>query len=142
MASWREMAAAALAEPVPPPVAYTGAIPSALAAGLRSLAARTPPRRADPAEWRCVVQDAQRLALDGWVATALALGWSEADLFGIGKNGSDEWLSLAVWLAGRTVVLMDDHRAFTADDAVYYLERWERPNTAFAAPVMLWEVGR
>ncbi|MBI0475743.1 hypothetical protein D9601_10305 [Sphingomonas sp. MA1305] len=88
------------------------------------------------------MQDAQRLASDGWVATALALGWSEADLFGIGRNGSDEWLSLAVWLEGRTVVLMDDHRAFTADDAVFYLERWGRPNTPYAVPVMLWEVGQ
>jgi hypothetical protein len=134
------MAAAALAEPVASVATPVGGIPASLSAGLRALANRAPPRRADPAEWRRVVQDAQRLASEGWAATALALGWSDADLFGIGRAGSDEWLSLAVWLAGRTLVLMDDHRAFTADDAVYYLERWGRPNTLYEPPVMLWEL--
>lgn len=100
-----------------------------------------PPRRciAAGAIWTQVVADAQRL-LDGGIAEqALALGWVGHDLFGIGQTGSDEWLSLAVWLAGKRVTLLDDHRAFTAEGPVYYLERWGRPNTHFDQPIYLWE---
>jgi hypothetical protein len=45
----------------------------------------------------------------------LALGWSEADLFGIGPNDDVEFAGLSVWLCGRSIVMVDEDRAIVAD---------------------------
>lgn len=142
MGNWRQSAAAALADTAPTYIRTSAyGLPTAIEAGLRALAKQKPPRLASHDEWHATVADAIRLASEGWATTALSMGWTEHDVFGIGPHGSNEWLSLAVWIAGRSIVAMDDHRALTVDD-VYYLERWGRPNTTFVDPVMLWEIGR
>lgn len=117
-------------------------LPADVTDGIARLRSGWQPRKVDVTEWRAVVEDVRRLVDDGWAANALALGWSPHDVFGIGPGGSNEWLSLAVWLSGRTVTMLDDHRAFTEEGAVYYLERWGRPNTVFVEPIFLWEMGR
>lgn len=142
MSSWRDVAAAIEAKGPSVPFENGHGLPPALQDGLRRLATANPRRVSDKAVWRAIVADAERLASDGWASTALALGWSEHDLFGIGPHDSAEWSSLAVWLAGRTLTMMDDHRAFTTSGDVYYIERWGRPHTVFVAPVLLWEFGR
>jgi len=72
--------------------------------------------------------------------SSLALGWTGYDLFGIGGGDGEwavlsvsrnEWLSLAVWIAGRTIVMLDDQRAFTVDGHIYHRERFGRPSTVF-----------
>ncbi len=143
MGNWRQSAAAALAD-AEPPYTRTSAygLPAAVEAGLRALVKQKPPRLTDHDEWHATVADAIRLSSEGWAATALSMGWTEHDVFGIGPRGSNEWLSLAVWIAGRSIIAMDDYRAFTTDDDVFYLERWGRPNTAFVEPVLLWEIGQ
>lgn len=117
-------------------------LPADLMDGLAKLRSGWQPRKVDAAEWGAVVDDVRRLVVEGWAANALALGWSPHDVFGIGPGGSNDWLSLCVWLGGRTVTMMDDHRAFTEEGPVYYLERWGRPNTVFVEPIFLWELGR
>lgn len=143
MGNWRQSAAAALADAEPTYTrTSTYGLSAAVEAGLRALVKQKPPRLTNHDEWHATVADAIRLCSEGWAATALSMGWTEHDVFGIGPHGSNEWLSLAVWIAGRSIIAMDDYRAFTTDDDVYYLERWGRPNTTFVNPVMLWELGR
>lgn len=115
-------------------------LPADLMDGIGKLRSGWQPRRIKATEWRPVVDDVRRLVTNGWAANALGLGWSAHDVFGIGPGGGNEWLSLAVWLDGRTITMMDDHRAFTDEGPVYYLERWGRPNTAFVEPIFLWEI--
>jgi hypothetical protein len=116
--------------------------PQHLLDGLAKLQSGWQPKSVNLSDSRVVVDNMRRLVSEGWAANALALGWAAQDLFGIGRGGSDEWLSLAVWLDGRTITVMDDHRAFTAEGAVYYLERWGRRNTVFAEPILLRELGQ
>ncbi len=63
-----------------------------------------------------MVADAMRVADEGWAAQALALGWSESDLFGAAIDGgadpSDD--GLAAWLDGRNILALCD--AFAAVD--------------------------
>jgi hypothetical protein len=54
-----------------------------------------------------MVEDAQSLVDAGWGAKALALGWSEVDLFGIAKD-QDGSLGLAAWLSGGEVAALSD----------------------------------
>ena len=115
-------------------------LPQTITDGVAKLRSGWRPRAVDGAEWGAVVDDVRRLVADGWAEQALALGWSAHDVFGIGPGGAADWLSLAVWLSGRSVSMMDDHRAFTHEGAVYHLERWGRPNTTFVEPVLLWEL--
>ena len=142
MPNWREVAALIEAKGPPAPSMSSYGLPEPVEVGLRRLATSNPRRVPDKALWRGIVNDATRLASEGWASNALALGWSVHDLFGVGPNDSAEWSSLAVWLAGRALTMMDDHRAFTTSGDVYYVERWGRPRTVFIAPVLLWEFGR
>lgn len=116
-------------------------LPQVVTDGIVKLRSGWQPRKVNIAEWRAVVGDVDRMVAGGWAENALALGWSPHDLFGIGAGGSDQWLSLSTWLCGKTVTMMDDHRAFTDEGPVYYLERWGRPNTVFVEPIFLWEYG-
>lgn len=115
-------------------------LPADVVEGLAKLRSGWQPGKVSAAEWLAVVADARRLAADGWASSALALGWSAHDVFGIGPTGSDQWLSLAVWLDGRDVTMMDDHRAFTSEGPVFYVERWGRPITPTPQPIFLWEL--
>lgn len=141
MPSWREMAAAVLEQPAPSPLrSESYGLSDGLASDLRRLNAATPPRVVGRGAWRPIVDDALRIARDGWAASALALGWSEADLFGIGPYDDLEFAGLAVWLRGRTIVVVDEARAIVADGdrrAAY-----NRRKVIGCVPVMLWQFGR
>lgn len=79
------------------------ALPGALAMGLHRLAAMPCPRLIrEPAVWREVVGDALRLRDEGWLATALAMGWTALDLFGV----ADGFESVAVELRNRPVIAL------------------------------------
>lgn len=116
------------------------ALPADIVEAIRRLPQRRP-KVTSAAVWQRTVRDAGRLVTDGWAASAVALGWSLYDLFGIGPSDSDEWLSLAVWLDGKTITIMDDHQAVTSEGGIYYRETWGRPDTVFVAPIFLWEFG-
>jgi hypothetical protein len=122
-----------------------------LAHGVKQLSAR-PRHVADLSPgWLQVMTDAQQLIDRGIAGQALALGWDGYDLFGIGGGDGEwavlsvsrnEWLSLAVWVAGRTIVMLDEQRAFTVDGQIYHRERFGRPSTVFQQPIYLWEWGK
>lgn len=139
------MAAAVLDQPVAPqqtPVAY--GLSEGLAQDLRRLDAMPAPRVVGRGAWRPIVDDALRIAREGWAASvlalALALGWSEADLFGIGPLDDVEFAGLAVWLRGRSIVMVDEARAIVAEGerrAAYHRRR-----SIGCEPVILWRFGR
>ena len=89
-------------------------LPEAVNEGLKVLAAMSCPARVDWDKWRAVVADAVRLGREGWAGKALALGWTDLDLFGAVTDVAGDPYSdgLAVWLAGRQLL------AITADFAV------------------------
>jgi hypothetical protein len=141
MASWRDVAAAVMAQPVAPPVpAETFGLDAALAADLRRLDEMPVPRVVGRGSWRPIVDDAMRIARDGWAASALSLGWSPHDLFGIGPHDDLEFAGLAVWLHGRAIMVVDEARAIVADSdgrAAFH-----RVGPPAIKPVLLWEFGR
>lgn len=154
MPSWREVAASlldpqragpALAPAPPQPRRYSD-LPPDIAEGLERLQ-RTPTTRfrGDAAVWARVVDDAHALALDGWAGKALALGWNAYDVFGIGKRDSLDFAGLAVWLDGRTIVVLDADRAMvrTAGGmACFERGGWGHGRDASAPSVLLWQFGR
>ena len=83
-------------------------LPDDVANGLRRLKVMRVPRLVRPDRWPGVVSDALSLARDGWAAKALALGWSELDLFGAvaDPEGDPAGDGLAVWLSGRELLAM------------------------------------
>jgi hypothetical protein len=87
-------------------------LPALLAAGLERLRTLPPPRTTNPEGWSRIVADAQRIADHGWAIQALQLGWGPLDLFGV--SADPDGLSLAVWLAGRRLVLIDERTAIAA----------------------------
>lgn len=135
------MAAAVLEQPAPPAAAPESyGLDAGLAADLRRLEAMPAPRVIGRGAWRPIVDDAMRIARDGWAASALALGWSEADLFGIGPHDDVEFAGLAVWLRGRPIVVVDVARAIVADGdrrAAY-----NRRSLRGVKSVLLWQFGR
>jgi hypothetical protein len=135
------MAAAVLEQPTAaPPLPDTFGLDARLAADLRRLDVMPAPRVVGRGAWRPIVDDAMRVARDGWAASALALGWSEADLFGIGPNDDLEFAGLSVWLRGRTVLVVDEARALVVDGdrrAAY-----NRRPIGGLKPLMLWQFGR
>ncbi|MEH3159822.1 MAG: hypothetical protein PGN08_13370 [Sphingomonas taxi] len=124
----------------PLPLVETYGLDAALAADLRRLDEMPTPRVVGKGAWRPIVDDAMRIARDGWAASAMSLGWSEHDLFGIGPHDDWEFAGLAVWLRGRSIVVVDEMRAIVADGdrrAAY-----SRRRLRDLKPVMLWEFGR
>jgi len=148
MGSWRDLAAAVAQrqEPARPVGDDCLGLPDVLAASIRRLETMPPPRGlVDDANWQDVVADAMTIARDGWAAKALALGWQTADLFGIGPRDDWEFAGLAVWLRGRSIVLLNEQRAIVADgDQHSAFERGSmgRGTRPTVTPVMLWEFGR
>lgn len=150
MGSWRDVAAAVAQrreQPAPlPPVAETFDLPDPLAASLRALEYMPAPRKIEQADsWRLIVRDALGIARGGWAANAMALGWSAGDLFGIGPRDDWEYSGLAVWLCGRSIVLLDQQRAIVADGdrrAAFTRGGLGHGTHPTVAPVMLWEFGR
>lgn len=141
MSSWRDVAAAVMARPAAPPVSTEWhGLDASLAADLRRLEGLAAPRIVGKGAWRPIVDDALRIAREGWAASAVSLGWSVHDLFGIGPHDDLEFAGLAVWLRGRSIVVVDKDRAIVADGdrrAAY-----NRRNALGCEPVMLWQFGR
>lgn len=154
MANWREKAAALLETqgagsapaPRPQPARRFADLPPGIAAALERLQRTPGPRfRGDAAAWARVVDDAIALAVDGWAGKALALGWSAHDVFGIGPRDSLDFAGLAVWLEGRTIVVLNADRAMVRDRggmACFERGGWGHGRDASADPVLLWQFGR
>lgn len=148
MGNWREVAAAVAHRPEPSsePVADTFGLPDDLAADLRRLEAMAAPGKLDEAaNWRRVVDDALNLARDGWAASALSLGWTLHDIYGVGPVNSYQFEGLAVWLAGRRIVMIDSRIAIAAraDGRDVFIRGGSGHGiNPTVKPVFLWQFGR
>jgi hypothetical protein len=149
MGSWRDVAAAVAQRQQPAAAAVAAeafGLPHDLAASLRALENMPAPRKIEqPENWRGIVQDALAIAGAGWAAKAIALGWSAGDLFGVGPRDDWEFSGLAVWLRGRSIVLLDEQRAIATDDtrhAAFNRDKIGHGTQPTISPVMLWEFGR
>ncbi|MDQ0840217.1 hypothetical protein [Sphingomonas faeni] len=151
MGSWRDVAAAVLAEEgegrsLPAPENY--GLPDDLATALRRLELMPPPRKLErPDNWRGVVIDALTLARERWAVKALALGWTAGDLFGVGARTDWDFQGLAVWLDGRRIIMLDNKQAIVAGNQGDYRTAFVRGGMRHGShptvePVMLWEFGR
>lgn len=120
-------------------------LPADIVAGLRMLERQPAPVITRPEVWSEVVSDALNLALHGCVRRAINLGWDTADIFGVGVSGSDAFEGLAIWLAGREVILLDAQFAIAADGerrALFTRGGLGRGRSPVVTPVLLWEFGR
>lgn len=126
-----------------PVATCTKDLPLELVEGLSLLARMRPPRLRDQGAWAEVVRDAETIAADGWAEQALALGWQPLEIFGCGKRGSGDFESLAIWVAGRRVVLLDDASAIATDGPHHAVfNRRRNANTDFSSrAVFLWDLG-
>ncbi len=99
------------------PRALNPELPPACADGLRRLRSMPSPRLMRPDAWPQVVSDALGLADNGWAANAMALGWTDLDLFGAvtDRHGYADADGLAVWLDGRKLLALTAEYA-GADD--------------------------
>jgi len=115
-------------------------LPDHVATGLDQLRLMPVPRRVDPAAWSAVVADALRLEREGWATQALALGWSELDLFGAvtDPEGDPAAEGLAVKLGGRRVLAMCETFATIADPGGGRCWHYRGNNEG---AVLLWELG-
>lgn len=154
MPSWQEVAASLLdpqgTGPAPlrapaQPRCYSD-LPADIAEGLERLSHYPAHRfRGDAEAWARVVDDAHALALGRWAGKALALGWDAHDVFGIGKRDSLDFAGLAVWLGGRTIVVLNADRAMVRDRgcmACFERGGWGHGRDASEPPVLLWQFGR
>ena len=137
--SWRELAAAALASkdeaaPILP------ALPPEILTGLDRLRRERPPKVRNIAAWHEVVRDACWLANEGWAGKALSLGWHPLALYGIGPRSSVRFESLAVWLVGRRLVLLDSGTAIAASGPNRSI--FHPPVIGDGGAVFLWDFGR
>jgi hypothetical protein len=141
MSSWRDVAATVMAQPaVPPPQADSYGLDADLAASLRRLEGMPAPHVVGRGAWHPIVDDAMRIARNGWAASAVSLGWSLHDLFGIGPHDDLEFAGLAVWLRGRSIIVVDEARAIVADGN--HRAAYNRRSLRDRKPIMLWEFGR
>lgn len=116
-------------------------LPPSTTNGLNQLRKMAAPNLYRPERWPLVVSDALRLARDGWAAKALALGWSELDLFGAvpDRDGDPDADGLAVKLGGRTILaLCGTFATVSSGGAVRtYLHRGNNDGA-----VLIWALGR
>lgn len=118
----------------------TTPLPTDIVAGLKRLGGMAAPRITRPEVWPQVVADAQRLVAEGWAAQAIGLGWAPLHLWGCSpeKGGNEAQDGLAVVLAGRRIVLLDDRSAIIESAAG---TRRVFNVLPMAGAVMLWELG-
>lgn len=131
----------AKAAPIDPNVTNdTAPMPVGIAAGLAALRTMAAPRITRPEVWPGIVADAVRLVDEGWAAKALALGWEPAHLWGCSpdKGGNPDHDGLAVLLAGRQIVMLDEAAAIMESRAGTHRLFNLRP---MAGAIMLWELG-
>lgn len=116
-------------------------LPPVLAQGLNDLRTMAVPRISLPAAWPEIVSDAVRLASEGWAAQALRLGWNPLHLWGCAREigGNEDQLGLAVWMAGRRVLLLDEQSCILGDGPRTYAVCNRRP---MPGAVLLWQLGR
>lgn len=104
------------------------------------------PRLKDRTRWRPVVADADRLVTEGWAAQAFALGWHPLELFGWGLTGEDRYDGLAVWLAGRRIIVLDDSSVVVRDGDWRRIFNRQRPfaegGDGDSLAAYLWQVRR
>jgi len=116
-------------------------LPAACADGLRRLRSMPGPRLMGPDFWPLIVADALGLAGEGWAAKAMALGWTELDVFGAVPNpaGDPAGDGLAVWLEGRRLKALCGTYAVVEDvgGGKSYFNRRESEGR-----VLFWELGR
>lgn len=119
----------------------TSYLPPPIEAGVRSLQSLPCPRGVNPKAWRATVRDALSLARDGWAANALALGWTDLDLFGAvpDRNGDPYADGLAVKLGGRTILALCGIFASVSSGGAgrTYLHRGNNDGA-----VLMWALGR
>ena len=126
--------------PIVPNVTNVTGLPADVLSGLERLKVASAPRLMRPERWPIAVADALRLAVDGWAAQALGLGWSPLDLFGaVPASGGDPTADgLAVKLQGRKVLALCGSFATVADTGGRSF--LHRGNNGGAR--LLWELGR
>ena len=118
-----------------------GGVPEKIQAGLHELRVMRTPRVQYPELWAGIVNDAWRIAAEGWATQALSLGWDAYSLWGVEPSRHpDTWdYSLAVVLAGRSIRAVDEQRFYLRDGEVRcFFEK--RPRTSLTQ--FLWELGR
>ena len=107
-------------------------IPAEIAMGLNRLRGMRAPRIKRPEVWPEIVADALRISSEGWAVAALRLGWSPLELWG----WSPDREGLAVWLAGRRLVIVDDAMAIVrVGNMRCVFNRWDSQDARF-----LWEL--
>lgn len=77
-------------------------LPAMIERGLDVLSRCSAPGGCDRAIWSVVVADALRLRDEGWAATALAMGWTPEQLFGVDRDGR----GVARQLDGRPILAL------------------------------------
>jgi hypothetical protein len=118
-------------------VEFNGGIPRAWAEGFARLDCAAPPADVPPGRWRQFIDDAGRF-LDEWAATAAALGWEAADLFGCNNLKPYDRIDQAglLWLLNgdRLISLTDDIAVFETRSSVRqaYRRRPKQPGQALA----------
>lgn len=116
-------------------------LPPPVVQGLNQLRKMAAPRLCKSDRWPLVTSDALGLAGDGWASKAIALGWTDLDLFGAvpDRDGDPAGDGLAVWLSGRRILALCASFAVAdnGDGGRAYFNRREA-----AGAVLLWELGR
>jgi hypothetical protein len=116
----------------------TDGVPEELRAGLDRLRDMRRPRVQRPELWDEITRDALEIATDGWAAQAIALGWEPLQIFGYQPSSDPDDFGLAVELAGRTIVAVDERCFYLRKDGVRsFFDNRPRP----ALTKFLWELG-
>ena len=110
----------------------TPALPPEIVMGLNRLRGMRAAHIKRPEVWPEIVADALRISSEGWAVAALRLGWSPLELWG----WSPDREGLAVWLAGRRLVIVDDAMAIVrVGNMRCVFNRWDSQDARF-----LWEL--
>ena len=97
-------------------------------AGLNKLPTMPAPRIRRPELWDAIKTDTLRIAAEGWSTQAIALGWEPLHLFGYQPSDDPDKFSLAVELAGRSIVAVDESRFYLRrGDVRSFFDRRECP---------------
>lgn len=119
----------------------TAGVPAAIIAGLAELQSKATPRITRPEVWPGIVMDAVRVVEEGWAEKALALNWTAEQVWGCSPEpgGNVDHDGLAVWLAGRRVLLLDEWSCIV-EEGPNARAVFTRPQIAVPGSVLLWEL--